>query len=155
MRIEFTVFDTPPKKSGANSMWNSKSERSRIISLRKKAYEASLEYGEIVKKNYIGLEVILFIPNKKDIFRIGDLDNFIGGICDGLQAASYSALKYIDMKDKELQNVYPHLPIFIENDNRVVFIKATKNYSKIEQIHYRIILSFLSELNELDNELSE
>ncbi|MDQ0340529.1 hypothetical protein J2S00_003353 [Caldalkalibacillus uzonensis] len=87
MRLEFVVEDIPPKKDGANSMWKKEIEAHRIISLRTRAFEAMQRVGfDCCFKGHIHLSLFIYLPPDK-IERVGDLDNFITGICDGIQAA--------------------------------------------------------------------
>ena len=81
-RIEFTVEgDLPPKKDGANSMWNKPSEFRRLVRLRSVALQAM--DGRTPLASDIVLELEIRCGGSD-----GDLDNFITGVCDGLQAAS-------------------------------------------------------------------
>jgi len=80
MKLNFRVENIPPKKDGANSMWNKKSELIHLKELRKKAFEAM--NGKSPFDCPLHLKIIIN-ANQKD----GDLDNFISGICDGLMAA--------------------------------------------------------------------
>ncbi len=85
MMIEFTVQDIPPKKDGANSMWKKPAEALRIVSLRKEALRAMREANiSDCFRSFVRLEITLFAPKSK-MESIGDLDNFITGVCDGVQ----------------------------------------------------------------------
>jgi len=83
-KISFQVQDIPPKKDGANSMWGKQTEIPRLISLRSSALKAM--DGRNPFNHNITLKLKFHCPINK-IFRVGDLDNFITGVCDGLQAA--------------------------------------------------------------------
>jgi hypothetical protein len=78
--VEFTVNDIPPKEDGANSMWGKPAEIARLKSLRKEAYRALRGTMPDATRLTLTLHVHADVA-------AGDLDNFITGICDGLQAA--------------------------------------------------------------------
>lgn len=78
--IAFSVDGLPPKKDGANSMWGKPAEIGRLKALRRAAYRA-LE-GTMPPE---GAHIAVTIHVHADV-GAGDLDNFITGICDGLQA---------------------------------------------------------------------
>lgn len=77
--IEFTVDGLPPKKDGANSMWRKPTEVPRVIALRAAARVAM--NGRPPLEAPVRLSVDVYADP-----RDGDLDNFITGICDALQA---------------------------------------------------------------------
>lgn len=80
--IEFKVTGhLPPKKDGANSMWNKASERARLVALRQAAYACCGE--EPVLSADIRLSVQIHCA-ASELLTVGDLDNFITGVCDGL-----------------------------------------------------------------------
>lgn len=83
MRIEIHVDGRPPKKDGANSMWRKPVERQRLKALRLAAMGAvrGLDWDPHAD---MALSVTVFASD-----RAGDLDNFVTGICDGLQAANH------------------------------------------------------------------
>ena len=84
-QIEIRVEgDAPPKKDGANSMWAKLPEVSRLILLRKAALEAMEGAGPFRKNISIKLEIHCPIER---LAGVGDLDNFVSGVCDGLMAA--------------------------------------------------------------------
>lgn len=78
--LSFTVPGLPPKKDGASSMWRKPAEIPRIKALRLAAHQAMDGRGPLHQS--IELRVLIFASP-----RDGDLDNFITGIFDGLQAA--------------------------------------------------------------------
>lgn len=85
-RIEFTVQgQLPPKKDGATSMWKKSSEHARLVALRTQAQTACGTDGPLSENIQLTLEI--HCP-RRELHSIGDLDNFITGICDGLMAAA-------------------------------------------------------------------
>jgi hypothetical protein len=74
----------PPKKDGANSMWNKPSEFERLITLRRAVCDAF--NGDKPLHKDIQLRIRVHVGNM-DPGQVGDLDNFITGVCDGLMAA--------------------------------------------------------------------
>lgn len=109
-RITFKVEGQhPPRKDGAKSMWAT--QTSQIKALRTPAMEQMSRYdGPIRHEIRIGLRV--YVHSMTDQW-IADLDNFVGGVCDGLQSPP--------MRTEE----YGSIPI-IENDSQVVKISAEK-----------------------------
>ena len=86
MSVEFKVQGKPPKKDGANSMWGKKSEAQNIVNLSKAAISARNELNITPFTGRVSIELTIYADNAV-IESMGDLDNFITGICDGLQAA--------------------------------------------------------------------
>lgn len=123
VKISFQVNDIPPKKDGANSMWGKETEIPRLISLRESALEA-MDGSDPFDHN-IRLKIKLNCPSNK-IYRIGDLDNFITGICDGLQAADPRAGGKTIWIKKAPPEIQPEECIAIKDDCYVVQIQAEK-----------------------------
>src|SRR5437764_58356 len=84
MRVRFEVRGVPPKKDGANSMWKKRTEVPRIIALREAAFTAL--GGERIPSESVTLRLRVWAASTA-----GDLDNFLTGICDGLQYAGQRA----------------------------------------------------------------
>jgi len=127
MRIEFTVTDYPPKKHGEKSMFAQSSEALRVAHLRERALEARLqaEFNEPFDC-LVALELRVFVP-KQQLESIGDLDSFIAGVCDSLQAADPKVLPHLDEALRELKKeAHPKHALLITNDAKVVLIAARK-----------------------------
>lgn len=140
MRIVFTVKGRPPKKHGEKSMWARNDEASQVLLLREKALEARSKAGLIdCFRSFVALELTIFVP-KSRLESVGDLDNFITGVCDGLQAADYKVLPYLHKIFKKLgPEGDPRRALLIENDAKVVFITAKKVASDREQdVYYKV-----------------
>jgi hypothetical protein len=123
-KIEFRVEQhLPPKKDGANSMWAKSVEVPRLIALRRSAVTAMA--GRRPFRANIALELEVHYPAAQG-HRIGDLDNFVAGVCDGLMAAVPRSNKdpQWDMADYAL--IHPLKCIAIEDDDAVVSIVARK-----------------------------
>jgi hypothetical protein len=73
---------------------------------------------------------------------VGDLDNFVTGVCDGLQAAGARADLAPAWARPDLALVHPRRVIAIQNDSAVVEIRAIKTVAP-EPAHYRIVLEGL------------
>jgi hypothetical protein len=111
----------PPKKDGANSMWNKKNEIPRLINLRKKVL-AKVGIGRQLVRN-ISLVLDIHVGPRTNA-NVGDLDNFITGICDGLQKAHGNTnLSAWDDLDPD---IHPSNIIAIEDDREVISIVAKK-----------------------------
>lgn len=137
MRCSFRVVgDLPPKKDGAQSMWGKQSEINRLIRLRQAAYEAF--QGVPPLQQNIRMTLRVYVGRMNDRF-IGDLDNFITGVCDGLMAADYrSNIK--SWSAPELSHIHPNKPLAIKDDCQVISISAEKMTGKDAEPWYEIIL---------------
>jgi hypothetical protein len=66
---------------------------------------------------------------------VGDLDTFISGICDGLQAADQNVKKFAPVL-QDAEDINPKMPILIKDDMNIVKIVATKAFR--ESLGYKI-----------------
>lgn len=134
--VEILIEDIPPKKHGAKSMWDNKTESKRIVSLRKKLLENIKE----PIKGFLKLNLFLYVPKKK-IESIGDLDNFITGVCDSLQVSHFGINKFDEVFNKsENKDIHPKKIYFIENDSKIISIIAKKEKTIKNNPYYKIIL---------------
>jgi hypothetical protein len=128
MRIEFTVEGRPPKKHAEKSMWARDDEARFVVRLREKAFEArsKADLGGCFS-SLVSLELTVFAP-KSRLESMGDLDSFITGICDGLQAADPKVLSHLHkiFQDSEREKIHPRHALLIDNDAKVVSIVARK-----------------------------
>ena len=131
------VGDFPPKKDGANSMWGKKSEFDKLVALRQKARKAIGSGNPL--RNKISLDVEIFYQQGAGV--IGDLDNYVTGICDGLMAAAGGARLCDEWNAPDLRDVHPDKTIAIEDDNQVVSITAKKTEVASGVIKYKVILN--------------
>ena len=136
-KIEFRVDnELPPKKGGATSMWGNPTEEPRLIALRKAARSA---VGSQPFTKRIRLTLRLHVgegflrKGSADPANFGDLDNFIGGVCDGLQRPTSNTERFSSF-------------CAIENDSQVVKIYAEKGVDLGFSCSYRI------ELEEVEGE---
>lgn len=136
-KISFQVKDIPPKKDGANSMWGKQTEIPRLISLRSSALMAM--DGRIPFNHNITLKLKFHCPSNK-IFRVGDLDNFITGVCDGLQAADPRAGGTAIWAKEAPAEIQPNECIAILDDCYVVQILAEKVGNDSNRYWYEIEL---------------
>ncbi len=133
MSVEFKVQGKPPKKDGANSMWGKKSEAKNIVNLRKAATTARNEINITPFTGRVSIELTIYSDNAV-IENMGDLDNFITGICDGLQAADPRA----KMQGLILSECEPYQPLLYYTDARGVDIQARKIPIENQDIHYTV-----------------
>jgi hypothetical protein len=140
MRIEFTVNGRPPKKHGEKSMWDRDDESFVLAKLRERALEARLRAGlHDCFDGFVLLELSVYVPRSK-ITAVGDLDNFVTGICDVLQAAD-SKITHFHPVFLETQNraVDPRKAILIKNDSKVLSITARKlALNEGEDVYYKV-----------------
>lgn len=137
MSLTFDVRGLPPKKDGASSMWNKPSERGRLIALRSAALAAIGGRGPMTSSISLSLEIHVGPRNDRSV---GDLDNFITGVCDGLQAAAGPVSGEWDAPD--LASIHPARAIGFIDDVNVVAIDARKVVAD-EQPWYRMKVSSL------------
>lgn len=122
--IEFRVEGLPPKKDGASSMWGKRLESLRLVSLRRAALKKMGGHSPL--KNDIRLTLSVNVGTRNDR-SIGDLDNFVTGVCDGLMKMAPRCRPCEEIWDNpENEDVRPCLPIAIEDDSQVIGISAVK-----------------------------
>ena len=140
MKIEFQVEGKPPKKDGANSMWGKNSEAKNIVNLRNAAFRKREETIKEPFYSRVSLELIINAP-ESELERMGDLDNFITGVCDGLQAADPRAkMNEIIVQDSFID---PRLPLLLFTDAKVFEISAKKVKSQEMTRNYIVRLEEL------------
>jgi hypothetical protein len=113
----------PPKKDGSKSMWTKENEIPRLTKLRKKVL-AKRGNGNLLVKN---ISIVLRVHvGPRSNANVGDLDNFVTGVCDGLQKAhgNTNLPPAWDRPDRE--SIHPSKVIAIENDKEVISIVAEK-----------------------------
>ena len=140
MRVEFTVMDIPPKKHGEKSMWALESEARRVASLRRKAFDTRLKTGLTEPfRSLVALELKVLVP-KPQLESIGDLDSFIAGVCDSLQAADPGVHPHPVVEDTA-----PEQALLIENDAKVLSITARKiAVDETQKVHYEVAVETLT-----------
>ncbi len=74
----------------------------------------------------------------------GDLDNLIGGVCDGLMAAPPRARLHPEFDDPARADVAPSRCIAIGNDEAVVRIEAEKLFDAPREPWYEVTLEELT-----------
>ena len=143
MRIEFTVKGRPPKKHGEKSMWARDDEAPFVVLLREKALEARLKAGlDDCFCSLVALEFTVYVPRSR-LELVGDLDNFITGICDGLQAADSKVLPYLYkiFQEPGREEIDPRHALLIDNDAKVVFITARKvALDEDQEMYYKVAI---------------
>ena len=138
MKIQFDVDGhVPPKKDGANSMWNKTSEFDRLVRLRQEAVRARGARDPL--RRGITLRVEVYVP-RPETRSAGDLDNFITGICDGLMAAHPRSARDPRWNSPNLTAVHPDKIAAIADDSAVVSIVASKQQDPDGRTWYRVTL---------------
>jgi hypothetical protein len=137
-RIEFTVRGfLPPKKDGANSMWNKTSERTRLIELHREAHKGRGPMEPLSAEIRLTVEIHC---RAQELLGIGDLDNFITGVCDGLMAVAPGTPVAPDWDSPELAPIHPSKTIALHDDRNVVEIVARKVASETGESWYQVVL---------------
>lgn len=138
MKFEFSIQDLPPKKDGANSMWRKHSELVRLGKLRIAA--AAAFCGKMPLSKNIHLTLTVHIPTNTRL--IGDLDNFVTGVLDGLQAAAKNTPweSHVFWSDPQFDHCRPNCCIAIKDDCEVLQINAGKVVGESEHAWYEVVL---------------
>jgi hypothetical protein len=116
----------PPKKDGANSMWGKSRVQPLLKALRMAAAEAMGAREPFDEPVELHLIVRTGTSEPTDLWSrrsAGDLDNFVTGVCDGLQAAHsgwQTSDDWVDVPDA----AQPDRPIVFTNDSWVRRIVA-------------------------------
>lgn len=136
MRCEVEVAGLPPKKDGASSMWNKPVERERIKRLREAV--ASV-VGDRVAPDEASVRLTLVLCAERGA---GDLDNFITGICDALQACAIRT----PVEDEEWggvdSRVHPRRCVCLSNDRSVDRIDAERRPLEQGEPKYRMTIEW-------------
>jgi hypothetical protein len=131
MRIEFSISGRPPKKHGEKSMFSRSDEVEYVAKIREEALKARSKFGiDNCFSSWVRLELLVFA---RDVENIGDLDTFVSGVCDALQAADLKVLPHLHPIFERNKSIDPRIPILLEDDKKVVSIvaqkmQATKDY---------------------------
>jgi hypothetical protein len=132
------IKDIPPKKDGSKSMWTKENEIPRLIELRKKVLAKLGTGGPLVRNISIVLEIHV---GPRTNANVGDLDNFVTGVCDGLQKAHGNTKLTAAWDDPDLGSIHPSRVIAIVNDKEVISIVAKKVFDDEDtDLWYSIIL---------------
>ena len=135
--MKFTVEGLPPKKDGANSMWGKGStELCRIQELRRAAHAKAGRLGPF--RRNIALELEVHVPTR-DIARVGDLDSFITGVCDGLMRAA-GVQRETRWEGEGWDGLQPCEAVAIEDDAHVTSIVARKIADSDGRSWYSVVL---------------
>ena len=133
MKVSFTVRGLPPKKDGAKSMWAKPEEAPRIQALRLEAAKAFA--GRPPLRNSIKLTLRAHVGSE-NTRSTGDLDNFLTGICDALQAAHPRAR----IAEGSEYQIPPSQAVGIVDDVEVIEIRASKIIEPGTTPFYEIVL---------------
>lgn len=147
----FEVDGLPPNKAGGSgkSMWSNEQQARRLIALRKKALE-------VVKSPYteeedvrLRLKIHVGIPGwdtlgaedrRKALKLVGDLDNLVAGVCDGLMEAHKNTPRtsfHCSFGDST-NSVYPRKSIAFKDDSQITKIHAERVVSAGHHAWYRV-----------------
>lgn len=118
--IKFQVQGLPPRKDAAISMWSPKNpDHHRVVVLRQTAVKA------FENQSLFNGRVTLNLIVQASRVDTGDLANFIGGVCDSLQAVSKAMNpKYIAAPVLKEDLINAFRPIAYEDDQFVTSIRA-------------------------------
>lgn len=126
-------------------MWNKADEVHRLIVLRQSALDARRQAGLTgLMEGYLRMKVDIFVPRSK-LESVGDLDNFLTGICDGLQAAHPRALLHPEFERSDLRDIHPRNALLLKNDSLVMEINARKlPVDEAKEVTYTVLVEELT-----------
>ena len=129
----------PPKKDGASSMWLKDLEIQRVVKLRLAAVQAFGQTPPLT--NNIGLRLSVHLPQNSRA--AGDLDNFVTGVCDALQAAAPRTpwANHATWSDPRFAAIRPDQVIGMIDDCEVVEITAKKIVGHAGEPWYEVVLT--------------
>ncbi len=131
-QVRFTVVGSrPPIKDGGNSMWGKPEEQERIEDLRKQAFQERNRQGLTYFTSRVKLSLAVSAP---DIERVGDLDNFLSGVCDAIQPADKKVWPSIPDKYKVPPIDFTQ-PMLVDNDKKIIEIIGIK---KVGPLSYTV-----------------
>jgi hypothetical protein len=93
-----------------------------------------------VLRSGITLELEVHLP-AHELSRAGDLDNFVTGVCDGLQASSGESPRDPRWFDPANASLDPAGAILIENDAAVIEIHASKREERTSVPWHKVTLT--------------
>jgi Holliday junction resolvase RusA-like endonuclease len=139
--VTIDVEGLPPKKDGANSMWTKATESRRVLALRLRA--AAAMAGRTPLEGPVEVELAFWI-GPTNSRRMGDLDNYITGVLDSLQAiAERARWEYCSTWTGVPDAVSPTQPIVLKDDNDVMRLVATKHCGP-DAPHYSVTVRQLA-----------
>jgi len=103
-------------------MWGKATEVGRLIELRQEARKQLAGGAPLRASISLVLEVHIGPRNSR---AVGDLDNFVTGVCDGLQARVHSSGLHPDWRLVD-PGIHPDQCVAIWDDNAILSIYATK-----------------------------
>jgi hypothetical protein len=110
------VTGLPPKKNEAKSMWNDAKRIEHVIRLR----QAARSIFETIKPLTSDLAVVVTLRIDHKCYNRGDLDNYIGGICDALMATRCSDAQLCKTWNRaELVDIHPRFAIAYQDDRQI------------------------------------
>jgi hypothetical protein len=136
MKISFDIQGLPPKKDGANSMWNKRAELPRIRDLR--AAAAYAMNGQPARTSPLCLRLHVYAHENA-----GDLDNFITGICDSLMAAHVNTPIDASLWIELPEAAQPNKAIAFHDDACITKIEAERMEPDANGPRYHIELEWL------------
>jgi len=135
------VKGRPPKKHGEKSMWARNDEAPFVARLREEALRSKMKLGlDDCFHSWVSLQLIVYVPIS-ELESIGDLDNFITGVCDSLQAADPKVLPYLHkiFRESEVDELDPRYALIIDSDAKVMSVSAEKiALNEGKEVYYKV-----------------
>jgi hypothetical protein len=136
MRIEVTIPGVPPRKDVGHMMWGRSSDLPRLKLLRRIVKEQITT--EEPPEGRVALSLRVFAEISE-----GDLDNFVGGVCDGLMPALPNVPSVLRDWPGEPPEIGPERPIAFTDDKWVSRIFAERLPVDAEGIRYELAIEWI------------
>jgi hypothetical protein len=134
--FKFKIQSSPPNNS--KQIWSDPTQSCSLISLRKAAFLAKISESIDNYNCDIGLEIDIF-GRKEDLDVIGDLDNLLGGVCDGLasrpQNPTVKKSAWYDFEDDK--DFGPDIPL-LYNDDKIIKSMRVSISEVDEELYYTV-----------------
>jgi len=146
MKISFSVKGLPPNNKNNKSMWGLESQAILLVRLRMQALIARNKAGMNEPfRTPISLSLSIHaLPDQ--LFEMGDLDNYLSGICDALQPIPIDPKILIHelFDNPDITDINPRKPILFYDDRQIYGLTAIKKSSN-EEPYYTITIKSNSE----------
>lgn len=124
VKVSVRVEGYPPKKDGRHHMWTNREDALHARTLREAfAHEMA---GRPAFAEPVVLEIDIHVP-ATDVVDAGDLDHWVGGICDALQFTTKQMWRACEDWKGVAPEAAPDRPLVLADDGWVTEIHAAKS----------------------------
>ena len=124
-KIQFKAQSVPPKKS--KQLWSDPIQSNLVWLLRESAFNAKISQSLDKYTCYIGLDLTIW-GQRNILDKLGDLDNILSGVCDGLALRPQNQPTKISPWPlfEENEVFGPTMPLLYDDDKIIQSMKAIK-----------------------------